>query len=365
MDREKNISMLVKINSGILKCYKEIIEIELSDEMDDKFHRIINIYKEISQYRVFEDQYFDKLKGCCTTKKKFDDLYAYILEVYQVSEAGRMFFENVEYLDYQLEVRRILQRMSREIEIPTDDFLNTFDFDSFISTLDKPFTSDVSNERLSSHEVSNEELLEPFVDEEDVVRFIQKIDLSLINYSSSENCFTREELCKLKYYLIFLNRDFEEMLINDYCILPSLFIDSKRRASLCYELSDEDVYKAYDNIREVQILAMAEDLSQARNQNDHFRNNLRYMIIDLWAEAIDGQMLSDIMVKLEDKAINSCNEAILNARFKVYDELYNKYENRILQYEVIEEEMDIAEILDNLKDADGKVYTKIIKGRRD
>lgn len=326
MNKEKLIEILIQLNHEIYLTYQELVENELNQSKESRNREI---YSQIRDFRLLEDDLFARLEKYCQTNKDVDAIYDYIFDLYEVSDDGVFLFSYIEYLKQPIEARRLLEKIkmvgSSIISISSDS--NEEDEEEiYFDSLDNI--------------VGEEEILAPLMDLEDVVSLITKIDQHLLlNCESNLNSLTKKQLIQLKYNLIFLNREVEEMLVEDCCLPTPVLVDAKNIARTV-NLNDEKVEQAYDNIRKNEILLLFEDLSQKRNYNT-FANQLRYIIIDLWMESLSDQVVTTIMESIEDKVQNSYNEDIFEARDNIYQGLYEKYEERLMEAseELSEEEL--------------------------
>lgn len=231
----------------------------------------------------------------------------------------------VKHLDQNMGARRVLGRIKAELVIPPEVYLSDDEEYEIFDEMTELFS-------LASEEI----VLLPLLNEEDIVRLISKIDTELLlNCDTNLNSLPKRKIYQIKYDLFFLNRQFEGMLVNDYC-LPSLsLVDAKDRARSIFDLKDERVEKTYDSLRENDILLLVEELSQKKNMGVSVENKLRYILIDMWIESISDAKLFDILGKIEDKMNNSYNEEIGENRANIYHGLYSKYGERITQYEIL------------------------------
>lgn len=344
MDKSNVFLILINILKAIRKCYQEIIDIELDDSITDKNKEIVQIYKKISQFRELEDQYFFKLDEFCNSEKDIDKLVEYVLENYNVTDGIIPGYEY--YLDFNIEVRRILERINTDINIMPYQILCD----------DQEFDSEANLEKDSI--VSEEALLVPLMDEETVVAFIHKIDSILKN---NETCFfSKRQLLQLKYDMFFLNRKLEGPLINDCCILPLQCVDAKNILTSTLDINDERLEKAYDENREYDILKLVEDLSQRRNQKDIFKCELRYMFIDLMFDSISDFKIADIMSKIMEQVDDSYSDSVKEARLNVFERLAHTYKER-MQESSMEEIIDEADFETICESSTAKVFEKTSK----
>lgn len=326
MDKKEIVQLLVKIGDGIYSCYQELVEFELDENKKDKVEVVVEIYHKIRDYRLLEDEYFSKLENESITNKDIDEIYDYLFEVYEVTDGVSFLPNYVKHLDQNMGARRVLERIKAELVITPEVYL---------SDDEEEESFDLMDELLSL--ASEETVLVPLLDEEDIVRLISKIDTELLlNCDTDLNSLSKKKIYQIKYDLFFLNRRFEGLLVNDYCIPSLSLVDAKDRARSIFGLSDERIEKTYDSLRENNILLLVEDLSQKKNIGISVENKLRYILIDMWIESISDEKLYDILGKIEDKMNNSYNEEIEENRANIYHGLYSKYGERIAEYEILE-----------------------------
>lgn len=348
MKQTEVVQLLIKINHGIYLCYQDLIAIELDENKKNRSEDFMDIYRKIREYRSLEDEFFLRLKNSCFTNKDIDKIYNYIFDLYQVSDGVSFLPTYIKYLDRGIEARRVLERVKSEIVIPPeitiadedDEMLTSADIDDILSL------------------AGEEAILTPLIDDEDVIRLISKIDTELLlNCENNQKSLSKKQLYELKYDLFFLNRKFEGMLVEDWC-LPSLsLVDAKNMACFIFDLKDEKVERVYDNLRENEILLLVEDLSQKKNRGNSIENKLRYILIDMWMESLSDQVVSTIMERIEDKVENSYSEDIFEARDTIYQGLYAKYEDRIMDSK-LSEAPDEEELV---KKSSSKKKTKLRK----
>lgn len=330
MNKEKLIEILIQLNHEIYLNYQELVEIELNRSQKN---RTKEIYSEIRDYRLLEDELFTRLEEYCQTDKGIDEIYSYIFDLYEVSDDISFLLSYIEYLDQGIEARRLLERV-KKIVTPPKIFISSSSYDSYEEDDEENHFDPLDTI------VDEEQILAPLMDLEDVVGLLHKINKHLLlNCDSNPTALTKKQLIQLKYNLIFLNGELEGMLVEDYCLLPTILVDAKSIARAA-NFNDEKIEQAYDNIRKNEILLLFEDLSQKRNYNT-FANQLRYIIVDLWMESLSDQVVTAIMESIEDKVQNSYNEDIFEARDNIYQGLYEKYEEKLMEAseEMSEEEL--------------------------
>ena len=361
MNKIEIVQLLIKISRGIYSCYQELVELELVNNKEHRSKNIIEIYRTIREYRLLEDEYFSKLVDIAVTNEDIDEIYDHLFELYGITDGVSFFPMYVQNLDQNIEARRVLERIKAEIVIPPEIYLSDEDDeDDFKGTFDE-------GEDLLSL-VSEETILVPLLNEEDIVRLLSKIDTELLlNCDTNLNSLPKRKIYQIKYDLFFLNRQFEGMLVNDYCIPSLSLVDAKDRACSIFNFRDEKIEKTYDTLRENDILLLVEDLSQKKNKGSSFENKLRYILIDLWIESISDSKLFEIMGKIEDRMNNSYNEEIEENRANIYHRLYSKYGERIMEYEIedVLEEEDMEEDINSLRTSKSKMkFLQFFKGRK-
>lgn len=344
MNQEKIIQLLIKINRVIYSCYQGLIDLELLENKKERVDDFKDFYQKIREYRLLEDEMFDKLTSLCVTNEQVNEVYDYFSLVYQLIDEPFLLSSYIQYSGYNMAAMRLFERVKSEIVVPPEVILTNENDDDF-NILTKKNDSPPDIDLFSTGE---DDVLIMLINDEDVIGLIHKIDTQLLlNRGSDLNSISKKRLYQFKYDLFFLNRRFESMLIDDGLILSPSLVDAKKLASLKFDFNDERVERGYDEIREAEILKMVEQISQKKNQGNYsVQNKLRYIVIDFWFESISDFKLFDIMGKIEDKMKSSYNEEIEEERANVYHELYSKYGERISEYEVVEmsEEEIYAEI---------------------
>lgn len=333
--KEKYIKGLINISKTIYSCYQELITIELGHKKN-KITDMKKVYDKIREYRALEDYMFHELKNCCYSKNDVSFILTNLYNTYQIEEEpifqGGGYLRNLSFL---IEIRRVVNRIQKDISLiePTPFY--------------KEDTEELEEENYNScyddsAVIDEQAILSSLLEEEDTIRFINKIHNFIHNYNSKKIKLSKKQLLKLKYDMFFLSPLAEATLIEEYKIPPLLFCNAKERAAVLYHFTDSQMEEAYDLCREYDILEQVTEISQKRNQGS-IQNEIRYMIIDMWAETVSDEKLSEILGKIEDSAYNAYNDEIKNLWHQIYERLYEKYYERVKDYEVVEELGEIEE----------------------
>lgn len=319
MDK-KIIRLLINIGKEIRECYKEISVIELDDDKD-KFKRYTEVYSKIRDYRALEEHLFSKLDDYCTNEKIYNELYSYIMDMYQLG-SETILLEYADKLDFSIEVRRVLNEIALRFSFENNEDDSLDDNDVY---------KDFFNENVIR--------IAPLMDDEDIIRFIDKINKELASFDSSVD-LSKEQLCQFKYDMFFLDRNLEGMLVEDYCIPSFALVDAKSRAISLFGLCDEEVDRTYDELRESDLLVVMAQLSEAKNE-DHFsvQNQIRYLLLDIYFESIDDYKFIEVMNNFEDYVNSSYNDEIFERRERVLNIIKERYAKRISNSMVYEEEL--------------------------
>lgn len=310
------IDLLIKIETAIHDCYRELSKVDLGRNKN-KFEKRKEIYRQIEEFQSLENEFFQKLKVLCVSEEEVEEIKNYLFDNFHFCRILAL-EEYITYQDNGLEARRLLEKIESEMI----DFSDVLEFNE-----DEEMDISIQNDSV----IEEEALITPLIDSEDVIRFIQRIDMLLSDNELEP--FTKQQLHQFKYDMIFVHPKIENLLIKDYCIPTLAIFDAKKHAAFSFRMVDEKIEKAYDQLREIQILNMAEALSQKINQNDNIANQLRYLAIDIWVESISDEKLFNIINFLEEKAENSYNTVIYENRFAVYEKIYEKYKDRLQEFE--------------------------------
>ena len=346
MNQKEIISSLLTIEKEIRKCYQDIIKIECFEKNQRKK---ITLFNMIREYVELEKIMFQKLKDKCITKQDWIDVSDNLTETYSLPNQG-MIKDYLSQLDTSIIARRLIIKVDIEKDLVSDTS-DEVDEDDDFALLGNLLSSTEDNQTFY------QDIFFPLLEEEDSVRLIMKMDEMIFQ---EKDKIKKQKLCQLKYDMIFLNENFEEILVNEYKIPSLSLVDSKKRASLLLQMDDEMIEKIYDVLRANEMFYILTELSQERNSNmEAFRQKLHFILFDIYAETISDDILFQIISDFEDTAQNSYKENIAERKKKIIDIIYPKYQDRLFDFESTE--LTEEEIEDEVKQTQENQKEKIKK----
>lgn len=328
MKREEIVKSLLWIEKEIRGYYQSLASMEIQAKKE-----ILDIYSNIRECCELEDILFSKFYMVYCNNKSISNLRRSLCDFYEITDDNNFLFMYVNDSDDNVIIRRLLEKIYPDF----DQYEENEDIDSDIKTYEDEDSEDDIDSPREDDLFYEKGILFPLMEYEDSVQLIKKIDDLDEDEFTVNNIYCppldKKVLRKVKYDLIFLNDNLEKMMLGDYTI-PTV-IDSKAIASLKFNLFDERIDKAYDDIHELDIMNTVEFLSQRKNQKISYKNTLCYLLIDLWIEKMDDIKFNNIMEKIEDSVGTAYNDDIKKNRREVYNTLHKMYDNRIEHSEII------------------------------